>query len=151
GYSFGAELRARYQIIAPQKLGITAGTEANYNLTDSKSFNQGDEACAPVGGAACVPKNFSILGLYAEADAQPTDWLGVTAGIRFDRNSVIDRRFSPRAAIFLAKPEKYGLKLLYAEGFRNPSAYEAFFYDNTSFSQPVDLHAETIRSFETVV
>ena len=47
--------------------------------------------------------------------------------------------------------EKYGVKLLYAEGFRNPSAYEAFFYDNTSFSQPKGLQAETIRSFETVL
>jgi outer membrane receptor protein involved in Fe transport len=70
--------------------------------------------------------------------------------VRFDRNSVIDRRVSPRAALFLAKPERYGLKLLYAEGFRNPSAFEAFFFDNTSFSQPQDLRAETIRSFEAV-
>ena len=151
GDSYGVELRGRYELVVPQKLGLTAGTEATYYRTFSKSFTEGDEQCAPDGGAACVPKNFNIEGVYAELDGQPTRWLGFTGGLRFDNNSVIDRRLSPRVALFVAEPEKYGLKLLYAEGFRNPSAYEAFFYDNTSFSQPQGLHAETIRSFESVL
>ena len=50
-------------------------------------------------GAACVPKNFNIEGVYAEADGQPTEWLGFTAGLRYDRNSVIDTRASPRAEL----------------------------------------------------
>jgi iron complex outermembrane receptor protein len=150
GFAFGAELRGRYEVIAPDKLGITAGTEATYVMTESRAYETGDEECAPTGGAACVPQNFNVLGVYSELDAQPYEWLGFTGGVRFDRNSVIDRRVSPRAALFVAKPEQYGLKLLYAEGFRNPSAYEAFFYDNISFSQPSGLGAETIRSFEAV-
>lgn len=151
GFAFGAELRGRYELVAPNRLGITAGTEASYVMTESRAYAQADEACAPTGGAACVPKDFNIQGVYSEVDAQPYEWLGFTGGIRFDRNSVIDRRLSPRAALFFARPERYGLKLLYAEGFRNPSAFEAFFFDNTSFSQPVNLGAETIRSFEAVV
>ncbi len=150
GFAFGAELRGRYELVVPNRLGITAGTEATYVMTESRAYEQGDEACAPTGGAACVPNDFNIQGVYSEVDAQPTEWLGFTGGLRYDRNSVIDRRLSPRAAIFVAKPERYGLKLLYAEGFRNPSAFEAFFFDNTSFSQPVNLGAETIRSFEAV-
>jgi iron complex outermembrane receptor protein len=150
GDTYGVEVRGRYELVAPQKLGLTAGTEATYYRTYSKAFTEGDETCAP-DAAACVPKNFNIEGVYTELDGQPTQNIGFTGGLRFDNNSVIDRRLSPRAALFVAAPEKYGLKLLYAEGFRNPSAYEAFFYDNTSFSQPVGLHAETIRSFETVL
>ncbi|HET9987215.1 MAG TPA: TonB-dependent receptor [Kofleriaceae bacterium] len=149
GDTYGVEVRGRYELVAPQKLGLTAGTEATYYRTYSKSFTEGNEACAP-GGAACVPKNFNIEGVYAELDGQPTPNIGFTGGVRFDNNSVIDRRLSPRAALFISEPEKYGLKLLFAQGFRNPSAYEAFFYDNTSFTQPVDIHAETIDSFETV-
>ncbi|MDB4958632.1 MAG: TonB-dependent receptor [Myxococcales bacterium] len=149
GRRYGAELRGRYELVA-DKLGVTAGTEANYNQTNSNAYTEGDQACGPM-HAACIPKNFDIEGVYAEADGQPTPWLGFTAGARYDRNSVIDTRVSPRAALFLAKRERYGLKLLYAEGFRNPSAYEAFFYDNTSFSQPVNLKAETIRSYEAVL
>jgi len=149
GDTYGIEVRGRYELVVPQKLGLTAGTEATYYRTFSKSFTEGNEDCGP-GGAACVPKNFNIEGVYTELDGQPTRNIGFTGGVRFDNNSVIDRRLSPRAALFISEPEKYGLKLLYAEGFRNPSAYEAFFYDNASFSQPVDIHAETIRSFETV-
>lgn len=150
GFAFGGELRGRYELVAPNVVGITAGTEATYLMTESRAYEQGDEDCAPAGGAACVPKDFNLQGVYTEVDTQPTEWLGATVGLRFDRNSVIDRRLSPRAALFLAKPERYGLKLLYAEGFRNPSAFEAFFFDNTSFSQPHDLGSETIRSFEAV-
>lgn len=150
GKTYGVELRGHYDALPDGKLGITGGTEATYYQTYSKSYTEGDEMCAD-GHAACVPKDFNIEGVYTEVDGQPTSWLGFTGGLRFDNNSVIDRRLSPRAAVFVAKPEKYGVKLLYAEGFRNPSAYEAFFYDNTSFSQPVGLHAETIRSFETVL
>ncbi len=148
--TYGAELRGRYELLPDGKLGITGGTEATYYQTYSKSYTEGDAMCAD-GHAACVPKDFNIEGVYSELDGQPTPWLGFTGGVRFDNNSVIDRRLSPRAALFFSKPEKYGLKLLYAEGFRNPSAYEAFFYDNTSFSKPTSLHAETIRSFETVL
>ena len=150
GDAYGVELRGRYELVAPQKLGITVGTETSYYRTYSKSFTEGDEVCSPT-DAACVPKNFNIEGVYSEVDGQPTPWLGFTGGLRFDNNSVIDERVSPRLALFFSKPEKYGVKFLYAEGFRNPSAYEAFFYDNTSFAQPQGLRAETIRSLETVL
>ncbi len=150
GAAYGVELRGRYEIVAPQKLGITVGTESTYYRTNSKSFTEGDATCGP-NDAACVPKNFGIEGVYSEIDGQPTPWLGFTAGLRFDDNTVLDENLSPRVALFLSKPEKYGVKLLYAEGFRNPSAYEAFFFDNVSFAQPTNLHAETIQSLEAVL
>ena len=150
GQAYGVELRGRYEVLDRDRLGITAGTEASYYKTNSTSYTEGDMQCQPAGGAACVPKNFAIEGVYSELDSQPTKWLGATAGVRFDNNSVIDQRLSPRLALFLAKPERYGLKLLYAQGFRNPSAYEAFFYDNISYAAPDHLGAETIRSYEAV-
>ena len=149
GAAYGVELRGRYEIVAPQKLGITVGTESTYYRTNSQSFTEGLAGCDE--GAACVPKNFAIEGVYTEVDGQPTKWLGFTGGVRFDDNSVLDKNVSPRAALFISQPDRYGVKLLYAEGFRNPSAYEAFFYDGVSFAQPVDLHAEKIQSFEAVL
>jgi outer membrane receptor protein involved in Fe transport len=89
--------------------------------------------------------------VYTEVDGQPTSWLGFTGGLRFDHHSLIENRLSPRAALFLAKPERYGAKLLYAEGFRNPSAFEKFFHDDVDFAQTVGLGAETIRSYEAVL
>jgi outer membrane receptor for ferrienterochelin and colicins len=151
GDIYGVELRGRYEIVAPQKLGITAGTELSYYRTYSESYTEGDSDCTDTANVACVPKNFNIEGVYTELDGQPTKNIGFTGGLRFDNNSVIDEQVSPRLALFISEPEKYGIKLLYAQGFRNPSAYEAFFYDNVSFSQPVGLHAETIESYEAVL
>jgi outer membrane receptor for ferrienterochelin and colicins len=149
--TYGGEARARYEIV-PQKLGVTAGAEANYDNTKSHSYQELPSSTQPDPTVnALVPKTFNIEGVYAEADGQPLPWLGFTAGIRYDRNSVIDQNVSPRLALFLADHEKYGVKLLYAQGFRNPSAYEAFFYDNVTFEQAHDLHAETIESFEAVL
>lgn len=145
GRTIGAELRGRYEVIAPDELGITAGAETSYNSTKSRA-TAGDMSTD-----ATVTLPFSILGVYAEADGQPTSWLGYTAGLRFDSNSKIDQRLSPRAALFLSKREKYGLKLLFADGFRNPSAFEGFFTDNTSFAANPDIGSERIRSYEAVV
>ncbi len=141
--TFGLELRGRYEAI-PEYLGITAGTEGNFNRTKSRSFT--------VGGSdeVVVPKDINIEGVYTELDGNLASWLGYTVGARYDRNSVIDTRLSPRAALFISKPEKYGVKFLYAEGFRNPSAYEAFFHDDVTFAAPQHLTSETIRSFELV-
>jgi iron complex outermembrane receptor protein len=142
--TFGAEVRGRYELVVPNKLGVTAGTETSFNYTESKASEDG-------AGVATVPLDFNVLGVYSELDGQPTPWLGFTAGVRFDRNSKIDSRVSPRAALFIAKKEKYGAKLLYAEGFRNPSAFEGFFTDETSFAANPDIGSERIRSFESVL
>ena len=152
---FGAELRGRFEVIAPQRLGVTAGIEASYDRTRSTAVQVGD----PVAGEIAVPLNQNRQGVYSEADGQPLPWLGFTGGLRFDRNSRLEDRLSPRAAVFLSEPEdrakvgggRYGLKLLYAEGFRNASAYEGYFEDGSDFLANRAIRAETIRSYETVV
>jgi iron complex outermembrane receptor protein len=143
---FGAELRGRYELVR-EILGVTAGTEASYDRTRSEA----SKPRAPDPQLVSAPKNFNIVGVYAELDGQPASWLGFTGGLRFDHHALLDDKLSPRAALFLAKPEQYGAKLLYAQGFRNPSAFEAFFADNSDFKLPVGLRAETIRSFEAVL
>lgn len=143
---FGAEARGRYAVLADDKLGVTAGAEATFISTESRSFYYGEEA-----DAAVVPKDLNLQGLYTELDAQPTRWMAFTAGVRADRNSALDDRVSPRAALFFSQKERYGVKFLYAEGFRNPSAYEGFFEDGVDFTANPDIGAETIRSYEAVL
>jgi outer membrane receptor protein involved in Fe transport len=143
--TIGAEVRGRYDLV-PGKLGVTAGAEANLNRTESRAFFVGREA-----EGVTVPLDFHIEGLYAEVDGQPTPWLGFTGGLRFDSNSAFDRRLSPRGAVFLSRPERYGAKLLYAEGFRNPSAFEGYFADDVDFAANTAIASETIRSYEAVL
>ena len=141
----GAEVRGRYAVLAGDRLGLTAGTEATFISTESHSF--ADDGSVDI----VVPADFNQEGVYAEVDARPASWLALTAGVRGDRHSVFEARVSPRAALFVSNGDRYGAKLLYAEGFRNPSAYEAFFADNMTFKAPTQIGAETIRSLEGVV
>jgi iron complex outermembrane receptor protein len=143
----GAEVRGRYALRADGKLGITAGAEANYNRTESRSYFEGMYDVEN----ATVPLDFSIQGIYSELDGQPLPWLGFTGGLRFDNNTESASRLSPRAALFLTNGEKYGAKLLYAEGFRNASAFEGAFHDDVDFAANPDIKPETVRSFEGVL
>ena len=143
--TYGGELRGRYEFA--EDYGVTAGTEASYNRTRSTAFrsDRRDEKIAN------VPLNFTLQGVYAEVDGQPTKWFGFTGGLRFDRHSELQDNLSPRGALFVSNGDRYGGKLLYAEGFRNPSAFEGYFKDNSDFvAHPEDLSAERIRSFEAV-
>ena len=143
---FGAEVRGRYEIVRPNLLGITAGTEASFDRTRSTAVVVGD----PTKPKIDIPTNYNLEGIYTEVDGQPLRWLGFTGGLRFDRNSKLEDRLSPRAALFVAQPEKAGVKLLYAEGFRNASAFEGTFEDGSDFLANPKIKAETIRSFEAV-
>lgn len=140
----GVEARGRYAVLDGDRLGVTAGAEVTLISTESQAYYT-----ATPDDAVVVPTDFSLQGLYAELDARPLPWLALTAGVRADRNSLLDDRVSPRAALFVSGP-RYGAKLLYAEGFRNPSAYEGFFDDGIQFAANPAIRAETIRSFEAV-
>ncbi len=142
----GGEARGRYAVLDGDRLGVTAGAEVTFISTNSQAFYYGDAPDEVVE----VPKAFNLQGLYTEVDAKPLPWLALTAGVRADRNSALDDRVSPRAALFASR-DRYGAKLLYAEGFRNPSAYEGFFEDGVDFIANPDIGAETIRSYEAVV
>lgn len=142
----GAEVRGRAELVG-DKLGVTAGIEASHDRTRSTA----EEIGSPGAGIPDTPANFNVAGVYAELDGQPLPWLGFTGGARFDYHSRLEDRLSPRAALFVGKAERYGAKLLYAEGFRNPSAFEAYFEDGSDFLRPEALRAETIRSFEAVL
>jgi outer membrane receptor for ferrienterochelin and colicins len=145
--TIGTEVRGRYELRKDGKLGITGGAEANYNQTESRSYTEGMRTPDD----PKVPLDFKIFGVYAELDGQPLPWLGFTGGLRFDNNTAIAQKLSPRAALFLSNAEKYGAKLLYAEGFRNPSAFEGFFHDDVDFAANPDIKPETVRSFEGVL
>ena len=154
---YGGEVRALADVLEQKGLlGITAGVSVEATTTSSKSdfteFPDGMEAPAPVE----VDKDFTIAGIYAEATSEPLPWLGVTLGLRSDQNSEFTNELSPRAALFLRRGEDYGLKLLYAQGFRNPSIFEAFYADGQYFLPEIQeggdtgLSPENITSYEVV-
>jgi outer membrane receptor protein involved in Fe transport len=153
--TIGAELRGRYQL--HELLGATAGLEATYNDTTSSYHDE-----VPAGEVAQKPAgdmSFGLIGLYLEADSSPMPWLGLTGGLRIDKHNELssDKEteikdevgVSPRLAVFLSRDDRYGVKLLYATGFRYPNTYEAKFEDNRDFVGN-NLSPERISSAEMV-
>ncbi len=144
---YGGEIRVSGDLLERQDL-LTFTTGASYEATQTEST------------ASTKPEpittDFNIAGIYLEASTAPRPWIAATAGARFDRNSEFTNELSPRAALFLRKGESYGLKLLYAAGFRNPSIFEAYYDDDARFSPALDLEdrtelrPETIRAYEIV-
>jgi outer membrane receptor protein involved in Fe transport len=81
-------------------------------------------------------KRFDNLGAFVQALYQITDSLGLTGGLRADRNSVYGTHLSPRLAGVFAPPDgSFNLKLLYGASFKAPSAEQLY----TEPIQPFDV------------
>jgi outer membrane receptor protein involved in Fe transport len=144
---YGGEVRVLADLLEQKNLlAITTG--ASYEATTTEST----ASTRPVP----ITTDFSIAGAYLETISEPMPWLAATVGARFDRNSEFTNELSPRAALFLRHGDAYGLKFLYASGFRNPSILEAYYDDDARFSPALDLdmrtqlRPETIRAYEVV-
>jgi outer membrane receptor protein involved in Fe transport len=146
---YGGELRlqADGRALMPRggRLDLTTGLAFESAATTADSVRSGQGAPPP------IEQDLSILGAYGEATAQPVPWAALTAGVRFDRNSLFESKLNPRLALLLFAGERFGAKALYAEGFRNPSAFEAFFEDDRFKPAGTALFPESIRSFEGVL
>jgi outer membrane receptor for ferrienterochelin and colicins len=154
---FGAEVRGLTEVLPHGQLSLTTGVAAEWSLTDSRSVTTRDVMGTPTDQVVTVDKDLDSQGIYAEASSSPWPWLGLTAGVRYDNNSLFQDKLSPRGALFLKKGDRFGLKLLYAEGFRNPSVFEAFYADGARYKPSLDgdgnsvLFPENITSYEAVL
>ncbi|MBK7859268.1 MAG: TonB-dependent receptor [Archangiaceae bacterium] len=89
-----------------------------------------------------------VLGVYLQQEAHPWRWLSLNAGARLDIDSRFGARLSPRAAAAVHLPWNGTLKLLYAEAFRAPTAYELYYTDGATEIAAAHLRPEAVRSGE---
>ncbi len=84
--------------------------------------------------------------------------LSITAGVRFDYNSITEYEFSPRAAVVLSPAANHTIRLGYAHAFQKPTLFESSLevrlenpidpgLKSMSMANP-DLRNETIDSLE---
>lgn len=98
-----------------------------------------------------VPLN---VGAYVQNSLKPHDRLNLVAGLRYDYNTVFFRSESPlsalapRAAAVFKATDDLTLKLGYAEAFRYPTVFEAFFDDQTSVCGSTRVRPERQRTAE---
>jgi len=85
---------------------------------------------------ADVPLSFTLQGRLGRARRSAGELARVHGrACATTRHSELQDNVSPRAALFFSQ-ERYGAKLLYAEGFRNPSAFEGYFKDGLGLHRP---------------
>jgi len=74
-------------------------------------------------------------------------WTLVT-GLRLDSSRLYRSALSPRAALVFAQNRDTVWKLVYGRPFRNPSAFEQFWYDGVSYAPSGGLKPEHAHAFE---
>jgi outer membrane receptor for ferrienterochelin and colicins len=94
-------------------------------------------------------KDEQSLGAYLQNTYWPVAFLGLNLGARVDADSRFGQALSPRAAATLLPWSGAALKLIYAEAFRAPTAWDVYYTDPRSqIAGGDDIKTEGVRSVE---
>lgn len=145
-------LQARWQV-APALLA-TVGATGEHHRTELHAWAEliPPLSVDPVNGLGLGPNRhaFSTINGYVLAEWQPAPTITLHAGLTAYRHEIFGSRLTPRGAAVWHPTTGDTLKALYTEGFRAPSASEAFFDDTLDFIPNLGLVPETARSGELV-
>jgi outer membrane receptor for ferrienterochelin and colicins len=94
------------------------------------------------------PTEYS-LAAYVQQTFWATKGLALNAGARLDIDDRFGSHGSPRAAIAVLPWQGGTAKLMYAEAFRAPTAFDIYYHDPTTQIPGGDLEPEVVRSVET--
>jgi outer membrane receptor for ferrienterochelin and colicin len=145
GQWVGAEQRV---VVTPsEQLRLTLGGEGQLHYRVDTSARDNTRAYLDDTGDAGRP--YRVGAVYALADADPSDRVRLSGGVRLDAYSTFGSSLNPRAAVILRPYSAGNLKILGGKAFRAPSTYELHYNDGgiTQVPSP-DLRPESIYSFE---
>jgi outer membrane receptor for ferrienterochelin and colicins len=92
-------------------------------------------------------KKEGSLGVYLQETLRPLNWLALNLGSRLDWDKRFGLALSPRAAAIANAWRGGTLKLIYAEAFRAPTAFESYWSD-PSYAVVPTLRPEKVRNIE---
>ena len=140
----GLELQGEYDWLGGDRLVTVIGANGTIRNIESRI----DSTDASNGQLVAVDGGYFatevVGGAYVQQRWRPFSVLHLNAGTRFDSDPRGGNRLSPRAAAVVDVWHGGELKAIYAEGFRAPSAYEAY----SGGSATPNLRAETVRNAE---
>ena len=97
------------------------------------SIDRASALLAPPPGSTQPPASLTIFNrhrdvasVFAQDQIELTPTLSTTLGARYDDNSEIGQRTTPRAALVWQPAEHHILKLQYSEGYRAPTFFELY-------------------------
>jgi outer membrane receptor for ferrienterochelin and colicins len=146
GRTLGAETNALVQwpiFRATTLFGVDARVrDVEHRLTIADRLAAG--TLAPNGGH----RTDGLIAPYVAQTLSPTSWLDVNVGLRLDDDSRFGTKLSPRTGLGVSPWQGGRIKLIYAEAFRGPSAYELGYADPNSQVAAPALGPETVHSVE---
>lgn len=146
----GAEVVTTFDWTRDARFTTLAGAEARVQHVGS-SIRQTDLA---TGEIQPQPGGFEEttlrLAAFADQRVRPVRWLWAAGGVRGDVAEGYRGALSPRANVGVEPWRGGTLKLIYAEAFRAPSAYERRYSDSTQVVAD-SLSPERVRTAEATV
>lgn len=126
GYSgFDGTIEARYALHGESSLIV--GGDMQLERHQLQTYSQVDDntgAATPIGTEAW--KTLTNFAAYAEGVYYPIESLGLTAGMRVDRNLVYGVQPAARLAVVFRPVSELALKVLYGNSFKAPSPFQLF-------------------------
>jgi iron complex outermembrane receptor protein len=137
-----------------QRTLLVAGAMGQHHDTLQHSFAEGlpTVLADPENGVGVgkILNRWLTLDTYLLAEQGVGEHVRLHAGLTLYLNELFGNRVTPKAAVIWTPDENHVFKAVYSEGFRAPTASEAFFEDGTDFLANPSLRPETVRSFELI-
>ncbi len=147
-----ADIRATWRPWAGALL--VAGAEAEKHDTVQHSYSPGlpslVEDPAHGVGVGMIEKPFRTLNTYLLLEQAAGSTLTLHGGLTFYAHEIFGSRLTPKLAAIWQPTLSDTVKAIYSEGFRAPTAAEAFFEDGATYLANPTLKPETVRSFELI-
>ena len=123
---------------------VLAGTDGEHHDTVQHSYT--DPRTPPE--LPPIDKTYGTLNAYLLMEQAVGSTLTLHGGLTFYAHEIFGSRLTPKVAGVWRPTGSDTVKLIYSEGFRAPTATEAFFADGSSYLANPDLKPETVRSIE---
>jgi outer membrane receptor protein involved in Fe transport len=144
----GSELQGSFDWLKNGNLITLVGVDGRVRQVGSKADTSNYQTGAPLASSnGVIDHGDAVLGAYLQQTWQPTAWLGLNGGARFDTETRYPGRVSPRVAASAGVWKGGTLKGVYAEAFRSPSWIETDFQNQLQAHSDA-LKPETVRSVE---
>jgi iron complex outermembrane receptor protein len=141
----GAEARVRYE--GPRH-ALTVGGEYRHRGMNQQVYDRFVDGSVAPDSFTETPVDGHLAVGYLQEEWRPLERVRLVGGLNIADTSPGGRRVQPRAAVIVKPRAALSLKLLYNEGFRPPSIFEASYGDFvTQIANPA-LRSERIRSGE---
>ena len=140
--------RLTYQFSAGVLGSLTAGLDASLDLRnlqyDRENWPQPLELLR-------INRPDRNAAIFLQEEKRLSARWKLDLGVRLDQSRYYSRFISPRVALAYQASPRTVYKLIYGRPYRNPNAYEQFYFDNVTFLQAAQLKPESANTFDATV